>query len=73
MSGQIWGAGLDVTNPEPIEDNDPILELSNVCVLPHIGSATIEARNGMARLAAENIIAFSKGEKMPHIANPEVY
>ncbi len=73
VSGQIWGAGLDVTNPEPIEDNDPILQLSNVCVLPHIGSATIEARNGMARLAAENIIAFSKGEKMPHIANPEVY
>lgn len=73
VSGQIWGAGLDVTNPEPIEDNDPILQLSNVCVLPHIGSATIEARNGMARLAAENVIAFSKGEKMPHIANPEVY
>ncbi|MCD0456919.1 D-glycerate dehydrogenase [Chryseobacterium sp. LC2016-27] len=73
VSGQIWGAGLDVTDPEPIEDNDPILQLSNVCVLPHIGSATIEARNGMARLAAENIIAFSKGEKMPYIANPEVY
>lgn len=73
VSGEIWGAGLDVTNPEPIEDNDPILQLSNVCILPHIGSATVEARNGMARLAAENLIAFSKGEKMPHIANPEVY
>lgn len=73
VSGEIWGAGLDVTNPEPIEDNDPILKLSNVCVLPHIGSATVEARNGMAKLAAENLIAFSKGEKMPHIANPEVY
>lgn len=73
VSGQIWGAGLDVTNPEPIEENDPILKLSNVCVLPHIGSATVEARNGMAKSAAENLIAFSKGEKMPHIANPEVY
>ena len=73
VSGQIWGAGLDVTNPEPIEEYDPILQLSNVCVLPHIGSATVEARNGMAKLAAENLIAFSKGEKMPHIANPEVY
>ncbi|REC50300.1 2-hydroxyacid dehydrogenase [Chryseobacterium pennipullorum] len=73
VNGAIWGAGLDVTNPEPMSENDPILELSNVCVLPHIGSATIEARNGMARLAAENIIAFSKGEKMPHCANPEVY
>ncbi|MDQ0594700.1 glyoxylate reductase [Chryseobacterium ginsenosidimutans] len=70
---KIWGAGLDVTNPEPIFKDDPILELSNVCVLPHIGSATIEARNGMAKLAAENLIAFSKGEKMPNCANPDVY
>ena len=70
---KIWGAGLDVTNPEPILHDDPILGLSNVCVLSHIGSATVEARNGMAKLAAENIIAFSKGEKMPHCANPEVY
>lgn len=70
---KIWGAGLDVTNPEPILHDDPILGLSNVCVLPHIGSATVEARNGMAKFAAENLIAFSKGEKMPHCANPEVY
>lgn len=60
---KIWGAGLDVTNPEPIYKDDPILELSNVCVLPHIGSATVEARNGMAKIAAENLIAVSKGEK----------
>lgn len=73
VSGQIWGAGLDVTNPEPMSQNDLLLELSSVCVLPHIGSATIEARNGMAKYAAENIIAFSKGEKMPHCVNPEVY
>lgn len=70
---KIWGAGLDVTNPEPIFKDDPILELSNVCVLPHIGSATEEARNGMAKVAAENIIAFSKGEKMPACVNPEIY
>ena len=70
---EIWGAGLDVTNPEPMSADDPILELSSVCILPHIGSATIEARNGMARLAAGNLIAFSKGDKMPHCANPEVY
>ncbi|ROI06828.1 MULTISPECIES: D-glycerate dehydrogenase [unclassified Chryseobacterium] len=73
VSKQIWGAGLDVTNPEPMSPDNPLLELSNVCVLPHIGSATIEARNGMAKLAAENIIAFSKGEEMPYCANPEVY
>lgn len=70
---KIWGAGLDVTNPEPIFKDDPILELSDVCVLPHIGSATEEARNGMAKLAAQNIISFSKGEKMPTCINPEVY
>lgn len=73
VSRKIWGAGLDVTNPEPILKDDPILGLSNVCILPHIGSATIEARNGMAKVAAENIIAFSKGEKMIHCVNPEVY
>lgn len=73
VSKQIWGAGLDVTNPEPMFKDDPILGLSNVCVLPHIGSATIEARNGMAKLSAENIIAFSKGEKMPNCVNPEVF
>lgn len=70
---KIWGAGLDVTNPEPIFKDDPILELSNVCVLPHIGSATVEARNGMAKIAAENLIAFSKGKRMPACINPEVY
>ncbi|CAM3048019.1 D-glycerate dehydrogenase [Chryseobacterium flavum] len=72
-SEQIWGAGLDVTNPEPMSEENPLLELSKVCVLPHIGSATVEARNGMAKLAAENIIAVSKGMKMLHCANPEVY
>ncbi|AZA89954.1 Glyoxylate/hydroxypyruvate reductase B [Chryseobacterium nakagawai] len=71
--GKIWGAGLDVTNPEPMSADNPILELSNVCVLPHIGSATVEARNGMARLAAGNLIAFSKGEVMPNCVNPDVY
>lgn len=73
VSKQIWGAGLDVTNPEPMSRESSLLGLSNVCVLPHIGSATIEARTGMAKIAAENIIAFSRGEKMPHCANPEVY
>jgi len=72
-SGKIWGAGLDVTNPEPMESDSPLLQLPNVCVLPHIGSATIEARNGMSKLAAENVVAFSKGERMPTIVNPEVY
>ena len=71
--GLIWGAGLDVTNPEPMPPDDPLLLMPNVTVLPHIGSATVEARNGMARIAAENAIAGLKGERLPHAINPEVY
>lgn len=72
-SGKIWGAGLDVTNPEPMQKNNPLLQLPNICILPHIGSATIEARNGMSKLAAENVVAFYKNQKMPTCINPEVY
>jgi len=68
----IWGAGLDVTNPEPMQSNNPLLSMPNVAVLPHIGSATVEARNGMARLAAENIIEFYKSGHVPYCVNPEV-
>ncbi|MBL7745777.1 MAG: D-glycerate dehydrogenase [Chitinophagaceae bacterium] len=68
----IWGAGLDVTNPEPMKPDNPLLQMENVAVLPHIGSATIEARNEMSRLAAVNIIEFYKGNNIPHIINPEV-
>jgi glyoxylate reductase len=69
----IWGAGLDVTNPEPMQRNNPLLEMPNVAVLPHIGSATEETRGAMSRLAAENIIAASKGERLPHAVNGEIY
>jgi len=71
-SGAIWGAGLDVTNPEPMKPDNPLLEMENVAILPHIGSATIEARNEMSRLAAVNIIEFYKGNKIPNIINPQV-
>ena len=69
----IWGAGLDVTNPEPMKQDNPLLSLPNCCVLPHIGSATYEARNGMAVCAAQNIIALSENKKMPFCVNEEVY
>jgi len=71
--GTIWGAGLDVTNPEPMASDNPLLTMKNVCVLPHIGSATIETRNAMAKIAAENILAAIEGKRMPHAINPEVY
>ena len=69
----IWGAGLDVTNPEPMQPDNPLLHMENVCVLPHIGSATVEARNEMARLAATNIIEFYKSGIVPNLVNPEVF
>ncbi len=72
-NGTIWGAGLDVTNPEPMDRNNPLLDMENVCILPHIGSATEETREKMAMMAAENMVAALKGEQMPQVINPEVY
>jgi len=66
----IWGAGLDVTNPEPMLKDNPLLSMENVAILPHIGSATVEARDGMSRLAAENIISYFKTGIIPHCVNP---
>ena len=71
-TGQIWGAGLDVTNPEPMRPDNPLLFMERVTVLPHIGSATMEARTEMSRLAAENIIAFYLDKEIPNLVNPEV-
>lgn len=69
--GIIWGAGLDVTNPEPMLPDNPLLRMENVAILPHIGSATIEAREEMAKLAAVNIIEYYKNGRVPYIVNPE--
>lgn len=71
--GVIWGAGLDVTNPEPMDAHNELLDLPNVCVLPHIGSATVQTRDAMAQLAAKNILAGLAGKELPNIINPEVY
>lgn len=69
--GTIAGAGLDVYENEP--DIEPDLKrLNNVVLLPHIGSATHEARTKMAVMAAENIVAGLKGERPPNLINPEV-
>ncbi|UYQ95344.1 D-glycerate dehydrogenase [Chitinophaga horti] len=72
-NGLIWGAGLDVTNPEPMQPDNPLLTMPTVAVLPHIGSATVETRTAMAEIAARNIIAGLRGERLPHAVNPEVY
>lgn len=61
----IWGAGLDVTNPEPMDKDNPLLLMENVAVLPHIGSATEETRAAMAQIIVKNILAGLKREKLP--------
>ena len=71
-TGQIWGAGLDVTNPEPMQPGNPLLDMENVTVLPHIGSGTIEARTEMSRMAARNITEFFQKGTIPNPVNPEV-
>ncbi|XP_062938448.1 glyoxylate reductase/hydroxypyruvate reductase [Cynocephalus volans] len=64
-SGQIAAAGLDVTTPEPLPTNHPLLTLKNCVILPHIGSATFRTRNTMSLLAADNLLAGLRGEPMP--------
>lgn len=72
-NGTIWGAGLDVTNPEPMDKDNPLLDVPNVSVLPHIGSAVKETREAMLQLATANILAGLKGQKLPKCVNPEIY
>lgn len=69
--GWIAGAGLDVTEPEPLPPDHPLLSLPNVVVTPHIGSASVATRLRMATLAVENLLAGLKGEPMPSCVNPE--
>lgn len=57
VDGEIAAAGLDVTTPEPLPTDDPLLTLPNCVVLPHIGSATVKSRTAMAVLAAKNLLA----------------
>jgi glyoxylate reductase len=64
--GLIAGAALDVTTPEPLPHDDPLLEAPNVIVTPHIGSATRTARERMAELAVDNLLAGLAGRPMPH-------
>ena len=59
--GTIWAAGLDVTSPEPIPLNDPLLTLDNCLIVPHIASASMHTRDAMSALAADNIINVLQG------------
>jgi glyoxylate reductase len=64
--GQIAGAALDVTEPEPLPPDHPLLRAPNLLVLPHLGSATHATRERMADLAVDNLLAGLAGEPLPH-------
>ena len=71
--GTIAAAGLDVTDPEPMAPDDPLLRLENCLVVPHIASASHATRGRMAAMAAANLLAGLRGERLPNPVNPEVY
>jgi lactate dehydrogenase-like 2-hydroxyacid dehydrogenase len=72
-TGQIAYAALDVTDPEPLPADHKLLTLPNCLVVPHIASASWATRGRMAVMAAENLLAGLRGERLPNCANPDVY
>lgn len=70
QNGDIFAAGLDVTDPEPPDFDNPLLRLPNCVVAPHIGSATVSSRNGMAEIAADNLLAGLADQPLRHCVNP---
>ena len=69
-SAEIAGAALDVTDPEPLPGDHPLLQAPNLLVLPHVGSATHDTRGRMADIAVDNLLAGLAGEPMPHQVTP---
>jgi glyoxylate reductase len=68
IDGGLAGAALDVTDPEPLPADDPLLDAPNLIVVPHIGSATSGTRAKMADMAVDNLLAALGGRPMPHPA-----
>jgi glyoxylate reductase len=68
--GRLGGAGLDVTDPEPLPPDHPLLQTPNLLVVPHIGSATTSARAAMADRAVDNLLAALDGKPMPYPVHP---
>ena len=73
QAGTIAGAALDVTDPEPIPADDPLVCLDNCLIVPHIASASRATRGKMAEMAAANLLAGVRGERLPTPVNPEIY
>lgn len=72
-SKKLAAAALDVFDPEPIPADHPLLKHPNVIITPHIASASTLTRQKMALIAAENLIAGLRGERLLYCANPQVY
>ncbi len=72
-TGRIFAAGLDVTEPEPLPPDSPLLQLDNLVIAPHIASGSRATREKIARLAAQNLLSGLRGERLPHCVNPQVY
>jgi glyoxylate reductase len=70
---RIFAAALDVTDPEPLPMDSPLLTLENLTIVPHIGSGNVATREKMSVMAAENLIAGLKGERLPNCVNPQIY
>jgi glyoxylate reductase len=70
-AGEIAGAALDVTDPEPLPGDHPLLSAPNLLVVPHVGSATVATRERMADMAVENLLAGLEGRPMPHAVTPQ--
>jgi len=72
-SGHLGGAALDVTEPEPLPMDSPLLKLPNVLIAPHIASASHATRGRMASMAVDNLLAALDGRRPPHCVNPELF
>ncbi len=69
-AGELAGAALDVTDPEPLPGDHPLLAAPNLLVVPHVGSATVATRERMADMAVDNLLAGLAGEPMPNAVTP---
>lgn len=70
---KIFAAGIDVTVPEPLPPNHPLFELDNLIICPHIASASTSTRENMSVIAAGNLLAGLRGDRLPYSVNPEIY
>ncbi len=72
-SGKLFGAGLDVTDPEPPLAGNPLLGRHNVVITPHVASATLVGKRRLVLHALEQVLQTLRGERPPHLINPEVW